>query len=337
MTTHKKSLLKLRVSAIIILFFCAGIFFSGCTEKDKVYRVGIICDVESFADIADGFKAKMGELGYIEGKDIIYDFRKSGLDPAAQQKIINKFIEDKVDLIFAFPTEAAMAAKALTRGKNIPVVFAMAGIEGNDLVESLLRPGANITGVRFPNKESTAKRLEFLRELAPSAKRVYIIYDPDFPNAPFAVETLRKVAVPLGIDFVEDLVKNMEEYKLALHRRSLMKDAGIDAIFLMPDFLNASFEGLAAVMQFANIRNLPVAGGVDSSADGGAMFSYVPGNPEQGRLAAFLADKIFRGTPAGTIPVVTPESRLRINYKAIRQLGLSVSENLLNRADEIIR
>jgi len=90
-------------------------------------------------------------------------------------------------------------------------------------------------------------------------------------------------------------------------------------------------------MTFANDHRLPVGGGMDFTADAGALFSFVPGNREQGRLAAVLADKVFKGIPAGTIPVVTPEARLRLNYKVIQGLGLVVPEGLLSRADEIIR
>lgn len=303
----------------------------------KVYRVGILSDVESFLAIADGFKARMAELGYREGKDIIYDMQRFNADREGEKEAAREFVADKVDLIFAFPTDAAMAAKRAAKGSKVPVVFAMAGIEGNDLIENVRRPGGNITGVRFPNMESTAKRLEFLHELVPQAKRIYIIYDPDYPNAHFALEALRATARPLGIALVEDFAKNIDEYKSALERRAALDDIGIDAVFLMPDFLNASPDAFEVMIRFANEYNLPVGGGVDHSADGGAIFSFVPDNFEQGVLAAALADKIFKGIPAGTIPVVTPECRLRINYKAIKRLGLTASDSLLGRAHEIIR
>ena len=321
----------------------AGICFfllllGGCGEiKPKAYRVGILSGADPFANIADGFKAKMAELGYIEGKGIVYDMQKTNSDPAAEQGILNKFVADKVNLIFAFPTETAVAAKAAAQGTNIPVVFAMAGIEGNNLVDNLRRPGGNITGVRFPNPELTAKRFEFLHELVPSAKLVYLIYDPNYPTAPFALEALRPAAASLGITLVEDRVANVEEYKLALEKRSLLDDVGIDAILLMPDFLNHSPDGFGALLKFANEHKIPIGGGMDFTADLGAMFSFVPSNVNQGELAAILADKIFKGIPAGTLPVVTPEARLRLNYKVIKDLGLLAPEGLLNRANEIIR
>lgn len=333
---NKKTRLKLGISFLVLLVTVAA-SLGVWSKNEKIYHIGIISGAEPFSNIAEGFKAKMEELGYIDGKTVIYDLQKTNSNPPQEEFIANKFVEDKVDLIFAFPTETALSAKKATKGTKIPVVFAMAGIEGNNLIDSVRNPGNNVTGVRFPNKESTAMRLEFLYELAPQAKNIYIIYDPDYPNALFALEALNKTAALIGITLIEDFACNVEEYKLALKKRDSKKDIGIDAILLMPDFLNHSPDGLAAIIKFANKHDLPVAGGMDFTADMGAMFSFVPDNIDQGKLAAISADKIFKGTPAGSIPVVTPESRLRLNYKVIKKLGLEVSENLLNRADEIIR
>ena len=90
-------------------------------------------------------------------------------------------------------------------------------------------------------------------------------------------------------------------------------------------------------MKFANKYKLPIGGGMDFTADLGALFSFVPDNFEQGQLAATLANKILKGTPAGSIMVITPPAKLRINYKVIQTLKLNISEGLLSRADEIIR
>lgn len=332
----KKTRLKSGISFLILLVTVAvslGVWGRG----EKMYRVGILSGVDPFIDIADGFKAEMGKLGYIEGKDIIYDMQRSHTDPVLEENIVKKFVRNKVDLIFAFPTEAAFAAKSATRGTDIPVIFAMAGIEGNNLIDSVRQPGKNITGVRFPNRESTAKRLEFLHELVPDVKRVYLIYDPNYPNAPFAIDALRQTAESLGITFIEDFVSSVEEYEATLKKRAAVNNNDIDAVFLMPDFINASPGGFAAAIKFANKKNIPIAGGMRFSADGGALFSFVPDNFSQGILAARLADKIFKGTPAGNIPVVTPESKLRLNYKVIREMDLNLPEGLLNKADEIIR
>ena len=160
----------------LTLLVVTCVFLIGCgkkTQEAKVYRVGILSGAETFVNIADGFKAKMAELGYVEGENIVYDLQKLNADPVGEKRVSEKFVQDKVDLIFAFPTDPALAAKAATQGTDIPVVFAMAGIEGNDLVESVTKPGGNVTGVRFPGPELTVKRFEFLHELVPHAKRVY--------------------------------------------------------------------------------------------------------------------------------------------------------------------
>ena len=144
-------------------------------------------------------------------------------------------------------------------------------------------------------------------------------------------------ATSLGITLVENPVNNAEELQAALEKRAALDDIGIDAILIMPDFVNNSSVGLGVILEFANEHKLPLGGGTGISADLGALFSFVPDFFETGMLAAPIADKIFKGTPVGTIPVVTSDSRLRLNYKVIQELGLEASEGLLSRASEIIR
>jgi putative ABC transport system substrate-binding protein len=323
---------------ILVLLIAVCIFLTGCgAEKPKVYRVGIISGAPPFESIGYGFKMKMTELGYIEGENIIYDFKKMSIDPQGFQRVARKFVEDEVDLIFAFPTEPAVEAKAATKGTDIPVVFAMAGLEGYDLIENVRQPGKNITGVRFPIPELSAKQVELLHELVPKAKRVYIIYDRNYPNTVPALKEMHSIASSLNITLVKDPVNNVQELQAALQKRAALDDISVDAILFMPDILNHSPDGFGAILEFASEHRVPLGGGMDFTVDLGAMFSYVPDNVDQGRLAAILVDKVFRGIPAGTIPVVTPECRLRLNYRVIQELGLEVSEGLLSRADEIIK
>ncbi len=322
----------------LILLFSVWLFLNGCTrEKSKIYHVGILSGAETFNDIADGFINKMSDLGYERGRNIIYDFHKADFDIVVYKKIMEKFIADKVNLIFVFPTEPALIAKQTTRGLDIPIVFAMSGIEGNNLVDSVSYPGDNITGVRYPGPELTVRRLDILVELVPHIKKVYLIYDKNYPNTPMALAGLRPAAAALGITLIEDPVTTMEEFKSTLEARSALPDPGMDAILVMPDIINNSLEGFKAIQRFASEHKLPIGGGMAFTADLGALFSFVPDNAEQGEQAAILADKIFKGTPAGSIMLVSPRARLRINYKVIQELNLTVSEGLLSRAYEIIR
>jgi putative ABC transport system substrate-binding protein len=325
---------------VLALLIVVGIFVSGCGAKEpKVYRVGIISGAPPFESIADGFKIKLTELGYIEGKNIIYDFQKMSIDPEGFRRVAKKFVEDKVDLFFTFPTEPSMEAMAATQGTDIPVVFAMAGVEGNELIEYIRQLGGSVTGVRYPSPEYTGRWLEILIELVPHAKRVYVAYNPYYPTIYGSLPRLRSVASALGITLVEDPIytRDLEGLQTALDNRSAMDNIGVDAMMMMPDILTHSPEGFGALIKFANKHKLPFAGGMDYTADLGCMFSFVADNVYQGMLAATIADKIFKGTPAGTIMVLTPESHLRLNYNVIHKLGLEVPEGLLNIADEIIR
>ena len=324
--------------AMPILVVAFALFLSGCSEKKpRVYRVGILSGVDALANVADGFIAEMTKLGYIEGKNIVYDMQKVNAEPAEERRIADKFVADRADLIFVFPTEPAVAAKAATQGTSIPVVFANAGIEGVNLVESVRQPGGHITGVRFPGPDQTVKRFEFLLELAPHIKRLYITYDVNYPLTRGVFEALRPVAASLDVTLVEVPVTSVEGIQADLQARAELDDIGMDAILIMPELLSQSPTTWPLISKFAAEHKVPIGGALGFTADHGAVFSYAPDTLELGRLAAPLADKILRGTPAGTIPLVTPENYLRLNYKRAQELGLTVPQSLLSLAREIIR
>jgi putative ABC transport system substrate-binding protein len=324
--------------ASLILIVIGSLFLSACgAEEPKVYRVGVLYDSGSFFPIRDGFIAGMTELGYIEDQNIIYDLQEGNSDPAEHQRIAKKFVDDKVDLIFVFPTGAAATAKAVTQGTDIPVVFAYVGLEGSDLVESVRQPGGNITGVRYPGPETISKRLEIMFQMAPSIKRVWIGYDKNNLNTAPALEALRPAASSLGVTLVEVPATAAEELEADLAARDQLADPGLDAIILMPDGFNNSPSNFAMISEFAAKHKVPLGGGFLHTVEQGAVFGNANDLYKVGELAAPLADKILKGTPAGTIPVVTPEQELWINYKVAQELGLTVPEGLLSRAVEIIR
>jgi putative ABC transport system substrate-binding protein len=134
----------------IVLAILPLLILEGCSEKaPQNYRVGILCGLEYIADAADGFKEGMAALGYLEGKNIVYDFQKTNFQPDLEERILKTFVKEKVDLILTFPTVVSIMAKQVTQGTNIPVIFTIANIEGSDLVESIRHPGGHITGPGF--------------------------------------------------------------------------------------------------------------------------------------------------------------------------------------------
>jgi putative ABC transport system substrate-binding protein len=330
--------MKIKLKSLLATLIVAAVFLSGCiAETPRVYHVGILSGTDAFLPIADGFKAKMTELGYVEGKNIVYDLQKTNADPAGEQRAARKFVDDKVDLIFTFPTEPTVTAQAATQGTKIPVVFAYAGIEGSTLVKSVREPGGSITGVRFPGPEQISKRLEILLEMAPSVKRVWIGYDRNYPNTAPALAALRPLALSRNVTLVEVPAATMEELKADLEARNRSADIGMDAIILMPDIFNHHPDGWAVISKFAAEHKLPLGGSFLYTVEQGAVFGNANDLADVGALAAPLADKILRGTPAGTISVVTPDQYVWINYKRAQELGLTVPEELLNTAKQILR
>ena len=314
-----------------------SLLLSGCGAKPpKVYRVGILGG-GSMVVISDGFKAGMTELGYIEGENITYDAPDAGADLAEGQSVAEKFVADKVDLIFTSGSSpSALEAKAATQGTDIPVVFTYAGLEGTNLVNTVREPGGNITGVRFPGPEQISKRLEILLELAPQVERVWVGYDKNSINTAPTLDALRPVALSLGVTLVEVPADTLEELEADLAARAQAADLGLDAIILMPDGFSHSPDGFAMMSAFAAEHKVPLGGTFLYTVQQGAVFGNAVDLIQVGELAAPLADKIFKGTPAGSIPVVTPEQTLYINYKVAQELGLTVPEGLLRQAAEIL-
>jgi putative tryptophan/tyrosine transport system substrate-binding protein len=324
---------------LLVGIVLAALLLSGCASAStpRVYRVGILSGLDLFADIVDGFKAKMTELGYVEGKNIVYDLQKTNFEPDKEQQILKKFVDDKVDLIFVFPTEVAMAAKAAAQGSTVPVLFANAFIEGVDLVKSVREPGGNITGVRFPGPDIAAKRFEIFHELASQAKRMLIPYQRSYPSVPSQLEALRSVAASAGVTLVELPADNLAEVEADLQARAKSSDISFDAILCISEPLVTTPDALVILGKFSAGRKVPI-GGCPIPKDGyGSLFMLVPDDVAVGKQAAPLADKILKGISAGTIPVVSPEPVLRFNYKQAQELGLTVPEGILKQANEIIK
>jgi putative ABC transport system substrate-binding protein len=324
---------------LVVLLVAICLLLGSCSEKKpKVYRVGILCGLDYIATIPDSFKSKMTELGYIEGKNIIYYMQRTNFEPDKEEQILKQFVKDKVDLIFTFPTEVSMAAKAATQGTNTPVLFCFANIEDTGLVQNVRQPGGNITGVRYPGPDLAIKRFEIMRELAPSAKRMWIPYQRGYPIVASQMEVLRSAAAAVGVTLEEAPADNAAELQTILDARAKKStNIGMDAILFLAEPLAVTSDAFAVMGKFAAEHRLPIGGALMLVEGYGSVFGVNVDIVTTGKQAAVLADKILRGTPAGTIPVVSAESFFEINYKAAKKLRLNISEGLLSRADKIIR
>jgi putative ABC transport system substrate-binding protein len=324
---------------VLTLLVVVCVFLSSCGEKkeEKVHRIGVLgtCG-EYLGDILDAFKEKMTELGYNEGKNIFYDVYMAP-NPVGNEQVVQKYVDEKVDVIFSFATESTIEAKKVAAGSGIPVVFTCAFIEGTGIVDSVRNPGSGITGVRYPTTESAAGRLEILHEIAPYVERVWAPYLKDYPTTSPQIKAIKPIALELGITLIEAPFATPQEVKDYLDEVAASDDIGMDAILMLAEPFSVTPEVTDVVYKFADEHKLPVSSFMVLKEAYGPIIGFHPPNTKMGRLAAIQADKVLKGTPAGTLPVFTADNDLSINYRLIQKLGLDVSEGLLGRADEIIR
>jgi putative ABC transport system substrate-binding protein len=322
---------------IIFILIFISFFFSECSKSVKIYRVGILCDLDYFCSTIGGFKNKLTEFGYIENKNITYDVQKSSGNLNLARKILMKFVDDKVDLIFVMPTEVSVAAKEVTLGKNIPIVFAHANIEGQNLIMRIEEPGDNITGVRYPGPDLTLKRFEIMCELFPKCKRMLVPFKRSQTIMQNQLAVLQPVAKKAGVTIIEAPGDNAEEIKKILLTHSKASKIDFDAILLIPEPLSVTPNAFLIMAQFSEKYKIPIGGAIMSKGNYSTVFGVSTDNISVGKQSALLADKIFEGVPAGTIPVLSAENYIQINYKEARKFGARISEGLLKQADEIIR
>ncbi len=319
-----------------ITFAIVTMLLSGCTGP-KTYKVGVLIGLDFTAPIAEGFKAGMAELGYVEGENITYDVQITNFDIPTYQSILKKFVADKVDLIVVTPTEATIEAKNIAQGTDIPVVFSFAFTEGMGIIDSVSQPGGNITGVRFPGVDVQLKRYEILRKIAPDAKRIWMPYQRGYPIVPPQLEALEPQAKTDGVTLIPFPADNVAEIQAELDKRSAADDIGMDAILFLVEPLAVVPDVFTTTAGFAYEHNIPLGGVYYATDEYASLFGVNVDLFESGKLAAPLADKVLKGTPAGTIPAVSPEHFIQVDYKVAQEFGLTIPEGILKQADEIIR
>lgn len=331
---NKKKIIFLSLSLILVIALTSCVTQS--PKHEKPYRIGILSGLDFFSVIADSFKEEMANSGYVEGKNVVYDIHKTNFEPEKEKQILEKFVADNVDLILVFPTEVSLAAKKVTQGTDIPVIFASAFIEETGLIDSIGQPGGNITGVRYPGTDVAIKRLEILHQIMPKAERVWLPYQKGYPSVPLLLDILRPAAESLEITLIEFPATDLAHLQSELASRAESDNFDFDAVLYIPESLSTSPATFTAIAEFTEERRIPIMGTKIITEDSGTVFGVTTNNPDFGKLAAPIADKILRGVPAGTIPVVSPEPYLIFNYIVAKNFSIELPEGLLAQADEII-
>jgi putative ABC transport system substrate-binding protein len=276
------------------------------------------------------FEQRIRELGWIEGKTIAIDYRWVDGRSDRSPEILAAFVRANVDVIVTWATANVVAAKKAT--PVIPVVFALAADPvGNRLVESLARPGGNVTGLSLQRLDLAGKRLELLREVMPDFRRMAILVNAASLTVAVEIGELRAAARPLGIEIATTEIRSARDIAPAL---ASLKD-GADALYVPGDsLLNANYVPINTAAQAAR---LPTIFSLREQVEAGGLMSYGPHFPDMFRRTGELVDRILRGAKPADLPVEQPTRfELVFNLKTAKALGLTIPESFLLRADEVI-
>lgn len=304
---------------------------AGAVPHGRPVRIGVLTTSFGLPPHAAGLRDGLRALGYHENEQYVLGVRFVQGDTSALFAAARELIQAKADLIFSAGANPALAASQAT--KTIPIVFAGATDPvGLGLVESLARPGGNVTGVADRDVELGSKRLEVFREMVPGLKRVLFPYDGNDAYSVALAKTYRDAAARLGLELVERGVHTVHEAEQALAE---IRPGDVDGI-VGPT--HASLNILELILEAAMRRRLPTMGGSAFWVEAGGLASYGSDVYETGRQAARLVDKILRGAAPADVPVeVNAKIEFSINMKTARILGLTIAPVMLYRADRVIR
>jgi putative ABC transport system substrate-binding protein len=276
-----------------------------------------------------GFVQRMRELGWIEGRNLAIEHRWAEGRSERFAEIAAEFVRLKVDVIV---TGGSATLAAMQATSTIPIVFAV-GTDpvGAGYVASLARPGGNATGLSQQRTETAGKRLEILREVVPSIRRLAIMANVGNPSTVLEMREVQTIARTLGLEVVRHEIRGAEDIA-----------SGFEALKGRVDALYVASEPLlltnrVRIITLAQNAKLPTMFSVREYVEAGGLMSYGPNFPDLYRRAADFADKILRGAKPADIPVEQPiKFDLVVNLTTAKALGLTIPESFLLRADKVI-
>ncbi len=281
-----------------------------------------------FGALLDGFR----KLGYVEGLNIALEHRFPNEIPERFRSMAADLVSLKVDVLVGVGASSSQYAKNATT--IIPVVFIyVPDPVGSKLVESLARPGGNVTGLTNSSVELTAKRLQYLKELLPGLSRVAFLVNPNAFITRLYIEEAQAAAAKLRLTLHVFEARTLDELEPAF---GAMAKARVQALAINAEGL--LFQGRETIAKLALARRLPTCVWSKETLEAGALMSYGPDQIAICYRAAAYVDKIIKGTKPMDIPVEQPTRfQFLINDKTVRALGLKVPQTLLLGADEILK
>jgi putative ABC transport system substrate-binding protein len=304
-------------------------------QPEKIPRIGVLWRAGSAEQEGSSFKSLVkgfSDLGYVEGRDIMLEHRFANEMPERFKSMAAELVSSNVDVLIGVGSNASSYAKDATT--TVAVVFILvADPVGSKLVDSLAQPGGNTTGLSNFAPELSGKRLQILKEIIPGLARVGFLFNANDQSSRPYMDGTQAAATELGLTTQTFEWHSVNDLGPAF---DAMKRAGVQAFTTDPDGL--AFTHRALIAQIALARNLPLSVWSREALKAGALMSYSADHDAICHHAAVYVDKILKGAKPGELPVEQPTKlELLINLKTAKALGLTISEALLQRADEVIK
>jgi len=300
-------------------------------QSGKLPTIGVlgVPTASSWAHWTSAFVQRLRKLGWIEGRNVVIEYRWAEGRRERFSEIAAEFARLKVDVIFTGGDAAAAARQATS---VIPIVFTM-GLDplGSGLVASLARPGGNVTGLSVQQTDIAGKRLELLREVVPGLRRLAILVNITNPQSVLEIGEVQAAARKLGLEVATFEIRQSEDIAPAFEALK----GRADALYVVGDALVIIHR--VRINTLALTARLPTMHATREYVEAGGLMSYGPNFTDLFGRAADIVDKILRGTKPGDIPVEQPTKfDFVINLTTAKALGLTIPESFLSRADEVI-
>src|SRR5438093_2792165 len=324
----KKGTFTLFILATLIL---APVYLAHA-QKETTPRIGVLYLGAPPNANLDAFIQGLRELGYIEGKNILIEYRFAEGKADRLPELAMELVRLKVDAIFTGGTPAIFALKQAT--KTIPIVFfSTSDPIGTGVVASLAQPGGNITGISVLASDLWPKRLELLKEIFPKLSRVAMVWNKGNAGMALEAKATQEVAGPLGVTLQDRGVKDPNELDTVF--ALMTKDRPDGFLALMDPVLNSYQK---RILDFIAKNRLPAIFENKAWVEAGGLISYGANYADVHRRAATLMDKILKGAKPADLPVEQPTRfELFINLKTAKEIGVTIPQSVLYRADRVIK
>ena len=320
-------------------FALSALLFGLCVsveaqQQKKIPRIGLLISSSPspVSSRVEAFRQGLRELGYVEGKDLVIEYRYAEGKPDRLPALAADLVHLKIDIIVTGGSSPTRAAKEATT--TIPIVMAQdVDPVGSGFVASLARPGGNITGLSNYAPELSGKRLELLKEIVPKISRAAVLGNLTLPANAQALREVKLAAAAFGVQLQYSDVRDPKDIESAF--RAARKGRA-EAVLALPSAALISHR--TEIANFAAKNRLPAIYYAGEFVEDGGLMGYAPHFADLSRRAATYVDKILKGANPAELPVEQPTKfELMINLKTAKQIGLTIPPNVLARADRVIR